>query len=106
MFRSQWDEDEQREPSPRRVSSSGNIIYRSHYFRPGDDFKGWGRVVISDLGEARIGLQHAGLIQPDIYRAPEVILGMKWGPGVDIWSIAMTVRLFKLLVVLYLARRG
>ncbi|KAL1967093.1 hypothetical protein VTN77DRAFT_3617 [Rasamsonia byssochlamydoides] len=28
---------------------------------------------------------------PDIYRAPEVILGMKWSYNVDIWNVAMVV---------------
>lgn len=28
---------------------------------------------------------------PDVYRAPEVILGMDWDIWVDIWSVAMVV---------------
>jgi serine/threonine protein kinase len=34
---------------------------------------------------------HDGLIQPDIYRAPEVILGMSWTSKVDIWNVGALV---------------
>lgn len=30
-------------------------------------------------------------IQPDLLRAPEVILGYPWGPSVDIWSLSCLV---------------
>ncbi|KAH1783240.1 hypothetical protein KXX36_000368 [Aspergillus fumigatus] len=43
--------------------------------------------LLSDFGEARLGDVHNGLIQPDIYRAPEVILGMSWTSKVDIWNV-------------------
>ena len=31
-------------------------------------------------------------IQTRQYRCPEVILGAKWGPSADIWSVACLVR--------------
>jgi serine/threonine-protein kinase SRPK3 len=47
---------------------------------------------LTDLSEARFGSStHTGLIMPNVYRAPEVILGMEWGYFVDIWSFGMTV---------------
>lgn len=53
----------------------------------------FGPPVLCDLGEARFGdEEHQDDIMPDVYRAPEVILGMKWSYQVDIWSIAMVVR--------------
>ncbi|KAK2786958.1 hypothetical protein FQN53_005904 [Emmonsiellopsis sp. PD_33] len=43
-------------------------------------------------GEARLGdEEHQDDIMPDVYRAPEVILGMKWGYKVDIWNVAMVI---------------
>lgn len=51
-----------------------------------------GEPVISDLGSARFGQdQYQGDIMPLVYRAPEVILGMKWSSKVDIWSIGVMV---------------
>lgn len=51
-----------------------------------------GKLVLCDLGEARAGTQkHSGDIMPDIYRAPEVILGMGWDCKVDIWAIGVMV---------------
>lgn len=48
--------------------------------------------ILSDFGDARIGEVHNGLIQPDIYRAPEVMLGMSWTAKVDIWNVGVLVR--------------
>lgn len=48
--------------------------------------------LLADFGEACIGdKEHEGLIQPDLYRAPEVVLGMKWTPKVDIWNVGVLV---------------
>ena len=52
-----------------------------------------GSPVISDFGMACIGDSHRGDIMPDIYRAPEVILGMEWSYPVDIWAVGLMVRL-------------
>lgn len=47
---------------------------------------------LSDFSEARFGtFTQSGLIMPNVYRAPEVILDMEWSYPVDIWSFAMTV---------------
>ncbi|KAG9647631.1 terpenoid synthase, partial [Aureobasidium melanogenum] len=46
---------------------------------------------LSDFSEARFGTcTQSGLIMPNVYRAPEVILDMEWSYAVDIWSFAMT----------------
>lgn len=48
---------------------------------------------LCDLSEARLGdLQNTDLVMPDVYRAPEVVLGLPWSYPVDIWGFAMTVR--------------
>jgi serine/threonine-protein kinase SRPK3 len=52
---------------------------------------GAGPLTICDLGQARIGTEHSGKAMPVPYRAPEVILNMKWGITVDIWSVGLLV---------------
>ena len=53
----------------------------------------WGQPVLCDFGEARIGQSHKGLIQPELYRAPEVLFNMEWGCSVDVWNVAVLVGL-------------
>ena len=49
-------------------------------------------VKIADLGNACWGKKHfSSVIQTRQYRAPEVILGMKYGFSADIWSLACMV---------------
>ncbi|EMD41946.1 hypothetical protein CERSUDRAFT_110500 [Gelatoporia subvermispora B] len=44
--------------------------------------------VISDFGHARsIVPGQSGIAQPYALRAPEVILGLPWGPPIDIWTV-------------------
>jgi dual specificity tyrosine-phosphorylation-regulated kinase 2/3/4 len=46
-------------------------------------------VRVIDYGSAcRIGQKHYAYIQSRFYRAPEVILGIDYGPPMDIWSFA------------------
>jgi serine/threonine protein kinase len=72
--------------SPKKVIDSDRTIYSSHKLgRPKDAL--WGQPVLCDFGEARIGPRHRGLIQPQLYRAPEVLFEMDWDSRVDIWSI-------------------
>lgn len=75
---------------PKKVVDNLRTIYTSHKLGlPKDGL--WGQPALCDFGEARIGKSHKGLIQPDLYRAPEVLFGMEWGPSVDIWSVAAMV---------------
>ncbi|PLN81850.1 protein kinase-like protein [Aspergillus taichungensis] len=85
IFR-EWEVNERTEPSPRKVDN-GYTVYRSRSFHLKKGWSGYGMPLLSDFGEARIGKVHNGLIQPDIYRAPEVILGLKWTSKVDIWNV-------------------
>ncbi len=49
-----------------------------------------GLSILCDLGEARIGRgMHNGDTMSDIYRAPEVVLGMNWATKVDIWAVGV-----------------
>lgn len=59
-------------------------------------------MLIADLGMARIGPQHEGFIQPEIYRAPEVMLCMPWTSAVDIWNVGVMVCLDRIIYMIQL----
>lgn len=67
---------EQERPSPRKVVDDNRTVYttRSPSFLPSNGE--WGQSVFCDLGEARIGNSHKGNIQPNIYKALEVLFGV------------------------------
>ena len=44
------------------------------------------------MGQARIGPKHEGIVMPEAYRAPEVILGMPWDSNIDMWNVGLLVR--------------
>ncbi|CAG8938723.1 unnamed protein product [Penicillium salamii] len=81
---SQFEQAEFETPIPRKVLKD-RTIYLSRPLRIS-----YGTPVLCDLGEARVGTdQQRGDIMPDIYRAPEVILGMAWDSKVDIWNVGL-----------------
>lgn len=82
---SKVEENEINTPSPRKQIGD-TIIYVSQYV-----LSGAGALTISDFGQARIGKEQSGNAMPVPYRAPEVILGMPWGPSVDNWSVGLLV---------------
>lgn len=89
-----WDFEraEIEEPSPMKVIDEVRAIYGSRRLGlPKDSL--WGQPALCDFGEARIGGSHKGLIQPELYRAPEVLFNMEWNSSVDIWNIAVLVRI-------------
>jgi serine/threonine-protein kinase SRPK3 len=86
----EWEKAEQEEPSPRKVDGN-QVIYKSRDFDLRKSLRGIGRCMIADLGMARIGKQHEGFIQPEIYRAPEVMLCMPWDSAADIWNVGVMV---------------
>ena len=48
--------------------------------------------ILSDLGMCVFGQEeYEGVIQPVPYRAPEVILHMRWNRSVDIWNLGILV---------------
>jgi len=78
------------EPSPTKVIDDTRTIYGSRKFGlPKGSL--WGQPVLCDFGEARIGGPHRGLIQPELYRAPEVLFDMEWSFSADIWNVAVLV---------------
>ncbi|EXJ79988.1 CMGC/SRPK protein kinase [Capronia epimyces CBS 606.96] len=84
-----FEEAEIKEPSPRKLIDSSRTIYKSRCLPTPRDDK-YGLPILCDFGEARIGeTQESGpFVQPHIYRAPEVIFEMPWGPPIDIWNLA------------------
>ncbi|KAH8586811.1 kinase-like domain-containing protein [Bisporella sp. PMI_857] len=68
---------------------NGYNLYKSANFGIPTRF---GRPILCDFSLARNGqVEHRHDIQPDPYRAPEVILEMPWGYTVDIWNIGVMV---------------
>lgn len=80
------EEDEIGEPSPRKVYGSGaTFLTRQVYTEIGTP-------KLIDLGEARFGRDtYAEQVMPDLYRAPEVLLGLPWDEKIDIWALGLTV---------------
>ncbi|PGH16326.1 CMGC/SRPK protein kinase [Helicocarpus griseus UAMH5409] len=77
-------EEELGSPCPRK-EIDGRIIYTSRELKMP---KVWGAPVLCDFGSAMPGdIPHSEDIQPDVYRAPEVILQVPWGYNVDIWNV-------------------
>lgn len=81
-----FEQYEAENPAPRK-ELDGRTIYMS---RPIPLSKGL--PVLSGLSEARFGnSEHTDLIMLNVYRAPEVILGMPWSYPVDTWALGMVV---------------
>ena len=76
-------------PSPRKVDGDRTIYTTRRLGFP----KTAGHPVLSDFGSARFGnVVNNDDIQPELYRAPEVILELKWSYSVDIWNVGVMVR--------------
>ncbi|OAG39067.1 hypothetical protein AYO21_06787 [Fonsecaea monophora] len=87
---SDFENEEIEDPSPTKVIDDVRTIYGSRQLGlPKTDL--WGQPVLCDFGESRIGEFHRGLIQPELYRAPEVLFNMAWNSNVDIWNVAVLI---------------
>ncbi|PGH01136.1 hypothetical protein AJ79_08007 [Helicocarpus griseus UAMH5409] len=83
-----FEDAEHTQPAPRKILEDRTIyVSRRMYATDGLPF-------LCDLGQARfpeeIGNRGA-YIMPDVYRAPEITMHMKWDCSVDVWNIAMVV---------------
>ena len=86
-----FEKEEFKHPCPRKVINKKRTIYTSRNFRHPKNHA-WGHPVLCDFGEARIGSFHAHEeIQPEIYKAPEIIMETGWSYSVDIWNTACMV---------------
>ena len=87
----QFKNRELEEPSPKKEVEGGGVIYLSREMGTPITF---GAPVLCDFGSAvplDDGVEHREDIQPDIYRAPEVILDIPWTYSVDIWNVGCMV---------------
>ncbi|KAM5448142.1 hypothetical protein McanMca71_004250 [Microsporum canis] len=90
---------EAQDPSVPIITKDGNgivssIVYKSRPTLP--EFSG--HPILTDFGQMRQfeGCGNSDWWMPDLYRAPEVLLGLPWSFPVDIWSIGvMTLELME-----------
>ncbi|EAW14979.1 protein kinase domain protein [Aspergillus clavatus NRRL 1] len=83
-------QDEMNDPLPQKHLEDRTIYLSRNQF--GLEVRGLGRPVITDFGLAVDGSRiHHHLIQPDEYRAPEVIIGAGWSYSVDIWNLGVLI---------------
>lgn len=78
------------QPNPRK-ELNGAIVYLTRNFALSKDP---GAPVLCDLGSAMPlddGAEHREDIQPEVYRAPEVILDIPWTYSADIWNVGCMV---------------
>jgi serine/threonine protein kinase len=86
---SAFEEQELLHPSARKTTEGRNIYLSRELQMP----KAWGAPVLCDFGSAVVGdIEHREDVQPDIYRAPEVILESSWSYEIDIWIAGCMVR--------------
>ncbi|KAK7910605.1 hypothetical protein PG985_013086 [Apiospora marii] len=80
-----FEEQELHHPSPRKLVDDGRrVIYSSRELQMPKD---WGAPILCDFGSAVVDdREHLEDVQPDIYRAPEVILEAPWSNKIDIWN--------------------
>lgn len=86
-----FEEYELQKPVPRKeVDTDGRTIYMSQELKIPKQVSS---PILCDFGSAVHGDQyHSVFIQPQIYRAPEVILGVPWTFTADIWNVGCMVR--------------
>lgn len=76
-------------PCPRK-ETDGRIIYVSRELGIPSTLA---EPVLCDFGAAVFGdRENVTDVQPDLYRAPEIILGIPWGYAIDIWNTGCLVR--------------
>jgi serine/threonine protein kinase len=84
-----FEQDELQDPSPRK-EVDGRTIYLSRDLAMIPNKLG--APVLCDFGSAVAdGIEHTEDVQPDIYRAPEVILEVPWSYSIDIWNVGCMV---------------
>ncbi|KAI0105551.1 kinase-like protein [Nemania sp. FL0031] len=80
----QVEEGELKNPGPRKVLKD-RTIYRSRVV-----IGNIGPLYLCDFGNAHIGEEGSGIAMSISFRAPEVILGMKWSYPIDMWSVGVS----------------
>lgn len=86
-----FEKDEQTQPNACKQIDHKRTIYKSRALRRPRNHA-WGRPVLCDFGEARVGGSYPyEEIQPEVYKAPEIIMQTDWSHSVDIWNVACVV---------------
>ena len=84
----EFEEQELESPSPRK-EVDGRFVYLSRQLNVP---KSLGPPVLCDFGSVISGEQlNARDVQPDLYRAPEMILEIPWSYQIDIWNVGCMV---------------
>ncbi|KAG6092112.1 hypothetical protein E4U30_005847 [Claviceps sp. LM220 group G6] len=81
-----FEQEELNNPCPRK-ELEGRTVYQSRELNQAKNFDA---LVLCDFGSAMTlddGIARREDIQPDVYRAPEVVLGIPWTSSVDIWNV-------------------
>ncbi|KAK8196819.1 kinase-like domain-containing protein [Phyllosticta capitalensis] len=85
----QFEKEQWARPPGRKIK--GNRILFDSRDVP-QDIENLGSPVLCDFGDAVMGQEsYAAHAMPDLYRPPEMILGIMWNEKIDIWGLAMTV---------------
>jgi serine/threonine-protein kinase SRPK3 len=86
-----YEEAETLRPSQSKTVTPSRRLYASRSFRNPRNHA-YGPPLLCDFGEARVGSNHTHEdIQPDVYKAPEVLMETGWTHFVDIWNVACLV---------------
>lgn len=89
-----YEKAERDHPSQRKAISDERSVYESRSFRPPKRHSYGFPTILCDFGEARIGgLHQYAEIQPEVYKAPEILMQCEWGHKADIWNAACVVGL-------------
>lgn len=85
----QFEEEEIKNPSPRKETNDGNFIYLSRHIAMPESL---GYPVLCDFGSAVPGdRRNTSDVQPDAYRSPEMIPQIPWPYPIDIWNVGCMV---------------
>ncbi|PSK53401.1 hypothetical protein B9Z65_8956 [Elsinoe australis] len=80
-----FEREAREQPMPRKELSDHTVCIS----QPMPSTKG--ATKLSDFSEARFHSdQNTDRVMPDVFRAPEVVLGMPWSYSVDLWGFSMT----------------
>jgi len=84
-----FEEEEWTEPSTRKIENDRIIYETRNVDIPDNPY----HAVLCDFGDAQFGEEtYIGEVMPDLYRAPEIVLGIPWNEKIDIWSVGLLVR--------------
>lgn len=83
------EDQESRDPSVPIITTHGATVYRSRQTK----VELSGLPILADFGQMRLaeGQTNQDWWMSDLYRAPEVLLGLPWEYPVDVWSIGVMV---------------